>query len=224
MMAETPSNARLDALLDRLSTDLEPVTPLDDRPAVLFVAGLLVLVAAALLAWIGPRPGLMNLPLQPMFLLRCGTLAVLAVISVAAVLAQAHPAVGRGKQSWGQGWKVAAAMAALFPLVGAVMALTDPDHARAVMAMPSGWQCLRMSLMSGALCAVPMVLHLRRGAPVAPERAGLLVGLAAGSLGALAYNLHCPFDSMVYIGLWYGLAVVAAAVAGRLVVPRLIRW
>jgi len=71
---------------------------------------------------------------------------------------------------------------------------------------------------------VPMVLHLRRGAPVAPQRAGLLVGLAAGSLGALAYNLHCSYDSMVYTGLWYGLVVGSAAVAGRLVVPRLIRW
>jgi hypothetical protein len=220
MMAEQPANSRLDALLDRLSDDLAPVTPLDDRPARLLVAALLVLVAAALLVWLGPRPGLMALPLQPMFLLRCGTLAVLAVISVAAVLAQAHPAVGGGSQSW----KAAAAMAALFPLVGAVMALTDPEHARAVLAMADGWECLRMSLMSGALCAVPMVLHLRRGAPVAPERAGLLVGLAAGSLGALAYNLHCPHNSIIYIGLWYGLAVAAAALAGRLVVPRLIRW
>ena len=48
--------------------------------------------------------------------------------------------------------------------------------------------------------------------------------LAGGSLGALAYNLHCPYDSMIYTGLWYGLAVGIAALAGRLVVPRLIRW
>ena len=29
---------------------------------------------------------------------------------------------------------------------------------------------------------------------------------------------------MVYTGLWYGLAVGIAALAGRLVVPRLVRW
>jgi hypothetical protein len=123
-----------------------------------------------------------------------------------------------------QGWKVAAAMALLFPLSGAIMAIDQPEHAMAMASAASGWECLRMSLATAALCAVPMVLHLRRGAPVAPQRAGLLVGLAGGSLGALAYNLHCPYDSMVYTGLWYGLAVGLAALAGRLVVPRLVRW
>ncbi len=219
-MVESSPPTRLDALLDQLATDLEPVKPLDDRPTALVLAGLFAAAVALVLAWLGPRPGLLGEDVQPMFMLRSGTLAVLAVVCVAAVVAQAHPGVGRNSQ----GWKVAAAMAALFPLVGAVVAFTDPAHARAMMMMPTGWQCLRMSLMTGTLCAVPMVLHLRRGAPVAPERAGLLVGLASGSLGALAYNLHCPFDSVVYIGLWYGVAIAVAAVAGRLVVPRLIRW
>lgn len=219
-MTETLPRTRIDALLDELATDLAPVKPLTDRPAQVMLAGLLLLAALLVVVWLGPRPDLLALQLQTMFLLRSGTLAVLAVVCVAAVLAQAHPGVGRN----GQGWKVAAAMASLFPLVGVVMALVDPDHARAMMAMPSGWECLRMSLLSGLVCAVPMVLHLRRGAPVAPERAGLLVGLAAGSLGALAYNLHCPYNSVVYIGLWYGLAVAGAALAGRLLVPRLIRW
>ena len=219
-MAQIPANSGLDALVDRLVADLTPVEPMDNRATVVVLISLLAAAAALLLAWLGPRPDLLALQLHPMFLLRSGTLAALAVVSVAATLSQARPGVARH----GQGWKVAAAMAALFPLVGAVMALANPDHARAVMAMPSGWQCLCMSLISGSICAVPMVLHLRRGAPVAPERAGLLVGLAGGSLGALAYGLHCPFDSVVYIGLWYGLAVAGAALAGRLLVPRLIRW
>lgn len=223
-MAQNDANPRLDALLDQLTADLAPVKPLDDRPTMLVLASLLVTAAVLVLSLLGPRPELMGDDMQPMFMLRSGTLAVLAVVSIAAMLAQAHPGVGRNNQGYGQGWKVAATMAALFPIVGLVMALDDPDHARAMMAMASGWECLRMSLISAAVCAVPMVLHLRRGAPVAPERAGLLVGLASGSLGALAYNLHCPMDSVVYIGLWYGLAVAGAALAGRLLVPRLIRW
>ena len=219
-MAPFPANPRLEALLDRLTADLAPVKPLDDRPTMVVLAILLIAAGALLLLWLGPRPDLMALQLHPMFLLRSGTLAVLAVNSVAAVLGQAHLGVTRPSQ----GWKIAAAMAALFPLVGGILVLTSPHHARAVMAMPSGWRCLCMSLMSGRLRAVPMVLHLRRGAPVAPDRAGLLVGLASSSLGALAYNLHCPFDSVIYIGLWYGLAVAGAALAGRLLVPRLIHW
>jgi hypothetical protein len=69
-----------------------------------------------------------------------------------------------------------------------------------------------------------MVFMLRKGAPTYPERAGWLTGIAAGGLGAFAYNLHCPFNNIVYIGLWYSLALVICALVGRLVVPHLIRW
>ena len=219
-MTELSPNQQLEALMDRLAADVAPVQPLEDRPTLLVLAALLLVAAVLMLAWLGLRPDLMAGQPHPMFLLRCGTLAVLGVVSVAAVLAQAHPGVGRNTQ----GWKVAAAMALLFPLSGAIMAIDQPEHAMAMASAARGWECLRMSLAIAALCAVPMVLHLRRGAPVAPQRAGLLVGLAGGSLGALAYNLHCPYDSMVYTGLWYGLAVGLAALAGRLVVPRLVRW
>jgi hypothetical protein len=223
-MSEFSPNPQLESLLDRLAKDVRPVQPLADRPALVTLGTVLLAAALLMLAWLGLRPDLMAGQPHPMFLLRSGTLAMLGLVSVAAVLAQAHPGVGRGNAGLGQGWKVAAAMALLFPLSGAIMALDQPDHAMAMARAASGWQCLRMSLGAAFLCAVPLVLHLRRGAPVAPERAGLLVGLAGGSLGAFAYNLHCDYDSMVYTGLWYGIAVGSAAVAGRLFVPRLIRW
>jgi hypothetical protein len=219
-MASVSPNPRLDGLLDQLAADLQPVRPLSDRPVQLALAVLLGCAAATVVAVLGMRSDVMAGQPDTMFLMRCGMLAVLALASVGTVLAQARPGVGFNRQ----GWKVAAAMAALFPLIGAVQALANPDHARAMLAMASGRQCLGYSLGIAALVAVPIVLHLRRGAPVAPERAGLLVGLSAGSLGALAYNFHCPFNSMVYIGLWYGAAITGAAIFGRLVVPRLIRW
>lgn len=223
-MTEFTPNPQLEALMDRLAVNVRPVQPLDDRPTMLVLATVLLVTATLMMAWLGLRADLMAGQPDPMFLLRSGTLAVLGIVSAAAVLSQAHPGVGRNRQSWGQGWKAAAAMALLFPLSGAVMAFDQPDHAMAMAGAASGWECLRMSLLTASLGAVPLVWHLRRGAPVAPERAGLLVGLATGSLGALAYSLHCPFNSMVYTGLWYGAAVGSATVAGRLVVPRLIRW
>lgn len=219
-MAAFSSETRLDALLDALAADLRPVKPLSDRPVQLVLALMLALAAAVVVAILGLRSDLLTGEPGALFLMRCGTLVLLSLVSVAAVLAQAHPGVGRN----GQGWKVAVGMAALYPLAGAAQALADPENAMAMAAMPSGWQCLGFSLSIASLCTMPMVLHLRRGAPVAPDRAGLMVGLAAGSLGALAYNLHCPFNDLVYVGLWYGLAVAGAALAGRLIVPRLVRW
>ena len=68
------------------------------------------------------------------------------------------------------------------------------------------------------------MVWLRRGAPVNINRSALLVGLAAGSFGTLCYSLYCPSNSVEYVGIWYGLSVTLSAVAGRLIVPRFIRW
>ena len=58
----------------------------------------------------------------------------------------------------------------------------------------------------------------------APERAGWLTGVAAGSFGTFAFSLHCPVTNIWYIGFWYALTVGVAALIGRILVPRFIRW
>jgi len=65
---------------------------------------------------------------------------------------------------------------------------------------------------------------MRGGAPVSPERAGIVIGLASGSFGALAYSMHCPHNELVYVGLWYTLAIAITTLLGRLIVPRFVRW
>ena len=72
--------------------------------------------------------------------------------------------------------------------------------------------------------AVILIVRLRRGAPTSPERAGLLGGIAAGAAGIFALSMHCPNDDIVHIGLWHASAVAVSAVAGRWIIPALIRW
>jgi hypothetical protein len=167
----------------------------------------------------GMRADLLAGQPHEMFLLRAGTLLLLGGVSAYTVLSMASPSVGKHNDSW----KITLAGAALFPLAAIIVAMTG-NIGPAMSAMHSGIQCMTMSLIGGMATSVPMVLWLRRGAPASPERAGWLTGVAAGGLGAFAYNFHCPFNSIVYIGLWYSLAVGLCAVVGRLVVPRLIRW
>ncbi len=154
-----------------------------------------------------------------MFLIRSGMLLLLGGGTAHAVLGMASPAVGKPHISW----QMALAAAFLFPVAALIVALTG-DVGNAMSAMYSVGQCLMFSFIGGLATAVPMILHLRRGAPTSPARAGWLVGIASGGLGAFAYNLHCPFNSVVYIGMWYTLAVGICAVVGRLAVPRLIHW
>ena len=83
---------------------------------------------------------------------------------------------------------------------------------------------LAMGLLAGLASAAVLVAWLRRGAPTSPERAGWITGIAAGSLGMFAFSLYCPDDSIYHIGLWHSASVIVAALLGRLIVPRLIRW
>jgi hypothetical protein len=154
-----------------------------------------------------------------MFLLRTGTLLLLGLVCAATLLAMANPGVSRHSH----GWKIALAAALLFPLSATILAAADQPSGSSG-TMQSGIQCLTYSLIGGTAIAIPMVRWLRRGAPVAPDKAGWLTGLAAGGLGAFAYNFQCPFNSIVYTGFWYSLATGLCALFGRLIVPRLIRW
>ena len=76
----------------------------------------------------------------------------------------------------------------------------------------------------GLLTAAALVQWLRRGAPSRLDHAGLLTGVAAGAAGIFAVSLYCPHNDLVHIGVWHGLTVVLAGIAGRLVIPRLIAW
>jgi hypothetical protein len=202
-----------------LVEDLQPVRPVSARIPLLLSAIMTVAATALIVYFQGMRPDLASGQPDEMFLVRTGVLLLLGGATGHAVTSMASPSVGRSQN----GWQIALAAAAIFPLSAIIVASTG-DIGPAFSAMESGMRCLFYSLLTALSTAVPMVLWLRKGAPTSPVRAGWLTGVAAGGMGAFAYNIHCPFDDVVYIGLWYGLAVGLCAVAGRLIVPRLIRW
>jgi hypothetical protein len=203
------------ALID----DLEPVKPMG-RALPLALSAAITLLAIGLIVWFqGMRADVVAGRPSEMFLIRSGVLLLLGGATAHAVTSMASPSVGRGQH----GWQMALAAAVLFPLSALIVATTG-DIGPALSAMNSGLRCMAYSLIGGLATAAPMVFMLRKGAPTYPERAGWLTGIAAGGLGAFAYNLHCPFNNIVYIGLWYSLALVICALVGRLVVPHLIRW
>lgn len=205
--------------ISALVQELEPVKPL--RPHIpLLISALTTIVAVVVVIWSqGMRADLSAGKPDEMFLIRAGVLLLLGGATAHSVTSMASPAVGRSQN----GWKMALAAAVLFPLAAIIVATTG-DVGLALKAMDSGMRCMGYSLVGGLATAVPMIIWLRKGAPTSPERAGWLTGLASGGLGAFAYNIHCPFNNVVYIGVWYSLALMICAVLGRIIVPRLIRW
>ena len=67
-----------------------------------------------------------------------------------------------------------------------------------------------------------VAVHTKR-ATYDPDHA-FLPWLAAAGFGTITCSLHCPSNSVFYIGLFYGLAVALCAAVGRLIVPRTIKW
>jgi hypothetical protein len=205
--------------IEHLIDDLKPIKPMRMGRGALITAAVALLMIGIVVATNGMRDDVMAGRPDAMFLIRSGILALLGIAAGHSVLAMASPAVGKHNQGWY--WAVGAAL--IFPAAALVLLLLGTDHVAFSMAK-YGVECLTWSGIGALATAIPMVYWLRKGAPTSAERAGWLTGIASGGLGALAFNFHCPFNDIVYTGIWYGLAVASCAVIGRLTVPHLIRW
>lgn len=209
-----------DALIAELVEGLTPVRPLRFASGIgLALAGLVVTVALVAML-VGLRADLIAGRLDPVFLLANGLFLLLGSACVVSVVTMGRPRVGSDHS----GWLWAGAMAALLPLVAGIVLAGRGFEGFAQDTSEHGLGCLIAGTAWGLVTFMAMMAWLRRGAPTSPDRAGLVAGLAAGSIGAFAYSLHCPFNDLVHIGLWHSGAALVFAVIGRVVGPRLLRW
>ena len=208
-------------LIAALSEDMTPVKRVKPSEGVLLVAFATIVAAVASIAIFEWWDGLLTGEASGYFLITHGLLLVLGAASTVAMVSGALPRVGSRADAplWG------AIMLGILP-VGAIVSLLSGygNHAHEGLNDPVAFHCTVSSLAAAALVLIASVMWLRRGAPVSIERSGWLAGLAAGSLGTLAYGITCPLDTYSHVGLWHIAPVAIAAVVGRLVVPPLIRW
>ena len=211
---------KMDFSIDSLVADLTPVARVRPRGALGLVLGTTALAIMWVALRFGIRPDLLAGTPHPIVVIRGGILLLLGFASLAGIVTAARPGVGQASH----GWRWALAAAALFPVTSLLLSLVNGGFPQDDMHSPNGPWCLGISTVGATLIGGALTAWLRRGAPTALNRAGWLVGLAAGSFGAFAYGLHCPSTTVYYVGLWYSGAVAMCALAGRLIVPPLIRW
>lgn len=206
-------------LIDALADDLAPVRPMTARAGLAWVAAALAatLVAVELLhgLWHGAFAG----EADPLFWIANGLLLLLGAASAASAVRMAGPRVGNRHEA--PRWALAAV--AVLPLAALATVLSDAG-AGSPLHDPYGVKCALASLAAAGLTAVVLVAWLRRGAPVSLAAAGFHTGLAAGALGSVAYGLSCPIDEAAHLGIWHVLPVFVAGLAGRWLVPPLVRW
>lgn len=206
-------------LIASLTQDLTPVVRVRPVHGALLVGIATLIAGLGSIAWFGFWTGMVSGEASGYFWIVNGLLALLGSASTAAVVAAALPRVGaRGNVAL---W--CTAMVGVLPVAGLLSLISAHTH-RANEAMMWEWECAAFGLIAGVVVAFAAIMFLRRGAPVSIERASWATGLAAGSLGSLAYGITCPMDSIAHLGIVHVIPVGIAAVLARLVVPRLIRW
>lgn len=208
-----------DLLIDGLAEDAAPVKRQRSAVARAVLGALGAASVAALAAIYGLRPDVLAMAAPVPILLAIGLMAILAAAAGGQAIRMARPQVGA--PSAGVPWLLGAL--GLFPLI-ALAALVTRSGATAGLDPDGGMRCLGVGIACGLASLGFLGLWLRRGAPVAPERASWLAGLAAGAIGAAAVTMECGHDEIVHLGLWHVAVVAALAVAGRALLPRFIRW
>ena len=131
-----------------------------------------------------------------------------------------HP--GRDLQRWSPYLLLPIAVVAA---AGAIALALTPPTGWSEMMLGTDWaMCLVCIPVFASLPFAMLIWALRKGAPTQLARTGAVAGLVAGALGAAAYSLHCPDDSLPFVALWYAGSISACAMAGKAMGPRLLRW
>lgn len=211
----------LDALIDDLAGELEPV-----RPRRLMHGGLWVaagwFVGGALLLWLfGMRHDLAaDGAMAPLPMLAFWLIVALGLSASWSALRMGLPGVGRDYS----GWRWAGLASLALPLTALFIGFSDHHDAMEAMRPENGLRCLIDGVIAGLGVGTALFCWLKAGAPTSPERAGWVVGIAAGAAGATIVALHCASNDMIHIAVWHGLAVILSAIAGRLFLAPLLRW
>lgn len=210
-----------DELIELMAHDPLPAQPARAWRTLAPVLPVWLLVLALVVVLWQVNPKLAQFAGTTPFQLKLLWLLALLWIGLGALWQLAHP-----------GATLPRALPVLGPLVLTAMAwpavqqgLASPAEQQALFWLgQSWWVCLSsIGLLSLPLLATLLWL-LRRMAPTRPALAGAMAGLAAASLAAIAYSLHCTENSYGFYLLWYGGSLLALSALGAALARRWLRW
>jgi hypothetical protein len=169
---------------------------------------------------VGLRPDLWLAVQSPPFWMKLSYTASLAAAAIYATARLARPEPRSVRALW----------LLVIPVLGlAIIGLVDLANAprsewmsmwlgKTWMACPWLMLALAMPIFAGLLWS------FRCLAPTRLRAAGGVSGLAAGTLAAMIYCLHCPEVSATFVLTWYSLGILFAAGIGASIGPTLLRW
>jgi len=210
-----------DELMSLLATGSEPVdTRLPMRRYLIAVVAGTAVATLLTAEWLGFRPTLVRDPSVPMFWAKEAYCAALGAAGLVAVARLARPGSRLG---WVRA-AVAAPVIAMWLLAAVALFAANPqNHAELIFGQTASVCPFIIALISTPLF-VGIFGAMRGLAPTRLRLAGAAGGFAAGSVGALAYSLHCPELAAPFLGIWYVLGILIPTAFGAWAGPRLLHW
>jgi hypothetical protein len=210
---------KTDQLIDALARGVEPA----ERPRWrmrLAITLLVGLVVAGLLVAIGlgvrPDIGAARMPvmMKSMFAALCAVLLLPLAIQLM-------------KPGRPLGWRIGAVgvfvgLCAIV-VVTALMGEAPAERMDALMGGGMPWCVVLIPILAAPTAALLLWL-MRAFAPTRLALTGAAIGGLAGGVGAMAYAMYCPTDSMAFVVTWYALGIGVSAALGAVIGARLLRW
>jgi hypothetical protein len=210
-----------DELVSLLATGSEAVdTHLPIRRyliAVLAGTAVAMILTAELL---GVRPTLLRDLSVPMFWAKEAFCAALGAAGLVAVARLARPGSRLG-------WvrvAVPAPVIAMWLLAAVALLTADPRNRAELIFGQTAVVCPFLVALISSPVFGGIFWAMRGLAPTRLRLAGAAGGFAAGSMGTLAYSLHCPELAAPFLGIWYVLGVLIPTAVGAWAGPRLLHW
>jgi hypothetical protein len=205
-------------LITMLSRGVEPEnSKWRMRMALTLLAGLAI-AAALVVAFMGMRLdiGTATLPV----LLKAGFSALAAACVLPLAMRLMRPGAPLG-------WRIAAVLifmgvSALATLI-ALLGLPSELRLRSWTGGGFPW-CIVLIPLFAAPAAVLLAWLARSLAPTRLTLAGAAIGALSGGLGAMAYAMYCPVDSVAFVTTWYVAAIAICAAVGAVLGSKLLRW
>ncbi len=183
--------------------------------------GLGALAAALLMAMLlGVRHDLGQATSHPMFWVKLGYVASLALASVFAVSRLSRPGCSLTEAAFA----LAMPVLLIWTLAAIALAASSPAERESLLFGRTWSSCPLLIATLSVPIFVAVTWAMKGLAPTRLRLAGAAAGLASGAIGALVYSLHCTEMGAPFLASWYLLGMLIPTLIGTLLGPRLFRW
>ena len=208
-------------LIRELSDQAAPVKPVLPRQWALRLLSVLLVYGGAMLWSMGLRPDWLVQLTRPLFaaeiLLLVGLLLSAAITSVLMMYPDAYQQRGLLRVPYLLSFLLLALLSyqGLLPLDPRMQMPTPQSHTV---------ECALFIAMAAVLPAALILMLLKKGATLAPVRAGALAVITSTTLSALALRLSEPIDTISHLLIWHYIPTIFFAMIGAWLGRLMLKW